>query len=120
MANTNQRGSLNPNYRHGGRSVCRKLWNTWSGMKQRCLNPKNPKFKRYGARGITVHPSWMEFSGFKAWAEMNGWREGLSLDRIDLDGNYCPENCQFITVAENSRWKSTTKSLNMKPGLKAA
>lgn len=113
-------GEGNPNHRHGGRVSCRHLWNAWAGMKQRCTNPKQPKYYRYGGRGIKICNEWMDFQNFKTWAESNGWADGLSLDRIDLDGDYCPENCQFLTVSENSRWKSTTKNLKNKPGYKAA
>jgi hypothetical protein len=78
-------------------------------MKQRCQNKKNPKYYRYGGRGICVCAAWQEFADFKLWADSHGWEDGLSIDRIDVDGNYCPENCRFITVAENSKYKSTTK-----------
>ena len=111
-------GESSPSYRHGGRTSFKAIWNIWAGMKQRCKNPNNPKFKRYGARGITVFEPWLDFATFKEWALSNGWRPGLSLDRISLDGNYEPQNCQFITISENSRWKSTTKNLHEKPGLR--
>ena len=107
-------GDKNPNYKTGlrARGVDKELhglYNTWQNMKSRCLNVNNPKYKRYGGRGITICPEWVNIQGFKNWAEKSGYRSGLCIDRIDNDGNYCPENCRWVSVAENSRQKSTTK-----------
>lgn len=104
------KGKNNPRYKtgltmNGGSS----LYRSWQGMKQRCLNPKNPKYPRYGGRGITVHKEWLEITDFQKWAVSNGWKPGLTIDRIDNDGNYCPENCRWVSVSENSRKKRTTK-----------
>lgn len=77
---------------------------TWSGMKQRCYNPKIKSYKTYGARGIRVCDEWLhDYPRFAEWASNNGWKPGLTLDRIDPDGNYCPENCRFITRSENAK-----------------
>lgn len=74
----------------------------------RCYNQKYPMYHRYGGRGITVCAEWLESQdAFVRWAMENGWREGLSLDRIDNDGNYCPENCRWATAKEQARNKST-------------
>ena len=105
------KGENNPNFKTG---LCVKgkqksLYNSWRNMKARCLNTKHPKYPRYGGRGITICKEWICIEGFYDWAMKNGWKEGLSIDRIDNDGNYCPENCRWITVRENSRKKSTTK-----------
>lgn len=78
-------------------------------MKQRCTNKKHPKYYRYGGRGIKVCAEWMNIEEFCAWALKNGWKQGLSIDRIDNNGNYCPENCRWISISENSRKKRTTK-----------
>lgn len=104
-------GSNNPNYKSG---LCVKgktssLYHTWVGMRQRCRNPNNPKYKRYGGRGIKICQEWETICGFRDWAFNNGWEEGLTIDRIDNDGDYCPENCRWVTAAENSRKKRTTK-----------
>jgi hypothetical protein len=81
------------------------LYISWQNMKQRCLNPKHPKYHRYGGRGITLHKEWETIDGFLSWAESNGWASGLTIDRIDNNGNYEPANCKFITPEENSRKK---------------
>ena len=85
------------------------LYRSWCGMKQRCLNPNNPKYKRYGGRGIKICTEWLDIVGFYNWAIKNGWQEGFSIDRIDNNGDYCPENCKWVSVSENSRKKATTK-----------
>lgn len=105
------RGSKNPNYKTGLKTANsdEKFYNAWQGMKQRCLNPKHPKYSRYGGRGITVCEEWLSVRGFYNWAIDSGWEKGMTIDRIDNDGNYCPENCKWVSCSENSRKKSTTK-----------
>lgn len=103
------RGKNNPRYRTGLRMGKSSLYNSWCNMKARCLNPKHPKYHRYGGRGITVCEEWLDIVAFVEWAKKNGYQEGLTIDRIDNDKGYCPSNCQWISVTENSRKKSTTK-----------
>lgn len=79
------------------------LYGTWRAMLNRCLNPNNPNYKYYGRRGIRVCVAWKDFEQFRCWAEANGWKKKLTLDRIDPDKDYCPENCEYVTQAENSR-----------------
>ena len=75
---------------------------TWTGMKRRCYNVNNPKYHNYGGRGIGVCEEWLDFRTFESWALKNGYVKGLSIDRIDNDGDYAPENCRWITLGENS------------------
>jgi hypothetical protein len=67
-------------------------------MKKRCDDPRHKKYKYYGGKGISVCEEWKKsFSNFYNWAKKNGYRDDLFIDRVDNDGNYCPENCRFTT-----------------------
>lgn len=85
------------------------LFNVWQTMKARCENRNREKYKDYGGRGIKVCDEWHDPANFVRWALNNGYAQGLQLDRIDNDGNYCPENCRFVTPKENSRNRRNTK-----------
>lgn len=87
--------------KHGGRYS--RLHCVWANMKNRCFNPNYSEYKDYGGRGITVCDEWLEYDGFRKWAFENGYDENAkrgkcTLDRIDIDGNYCPENCRFVDM----------------------
>lgn len=87
------------NFKHGLHShPLRGVHNT---MKQRCTNPNTRMYYRYGNRGITVCEEWNNFKPFYDWAIGNGYKYGLTIDRINNDGNYEPDNCQWITLEEN-------------------
>lgn len=83
-----------------------RLYQCWADMKQRCDNPHNPFYNRYGGRWITYCLEWTDFEPFMDWALSNGYRDDLTLDRIDNDGNYCPENCKWSTQAEQAANKT--------------
>jgi hypothetical protein len=83
-----------------------RLYNIWKSMKDRTLNPKCKKYSNYGGRGITICDEWKnDFMSFYNWAMSNGYEEnkGLSIDRIDNDGGYSPENCRWTTQTIQSR-----------------
>lgn len=87
-----------------------RLYITWRNMRDRCHNKKNKRYSSYGGRGIRVCEEWnSSFSKFKEWALSNGYTDELTIDRIDVDGNYCPENCRFVTRAENNRNRRCVK-----------
>lgn len=79
------------------------IFNNWKQMMERCYNPKRDKYRIYGARGIKVCDDWHDPVKFYEWATTHGYKRDLTLDRIDVNGDYCPENCRFITKKEQSR-----------------
>lgn len=81
-----------------------KLFMVWHNMRNRCFNSNNKSFKHYGLRGIGLYPKWLFFHNFKEWALKNGYKEGLTIDRIDVNSDYEPDNCRwvdYITQANN-------------------
>lgn len=87
-----------------------RLYRIWQAMKRRCDYEKNSNFKYYGGRGIAVCDEWQhDFASFRDWALSNGYKEDLSIDRIDVNGNYCPENCRWVSMAEQQRNKRNNK-----------
>lgn len=92
-----------------------RLHRIWSGMKSRCFNPNAKHYHRYGGRGITVCEEWRhQFKPFYDWAMSHGYTDELTIDRIDNDGNYCPENCRWVTVKEQSRNMSKNRFVNFR------
>lgn len=90
-----------------------RLHHVWVGMIQRCCNSKNPAYRLYGGRGIGICEEWRSnFSSFFDWAMQNGYADDLSIDRIDVDGDYCPSNCRFANAKEQGRNRRSTKMIN--------
>lgn len=92
-----------------------RLYGIWCDIKTRCLNPKNRAFSWYGDRGISVCDEWKEdFQSFYDWAMENGYEDDMSIDRINVNGNYCPENCRWVSMKTqaNNRRSNHQLSLN--------
>lgn len=86
-----------------------RLYRIWLHVKNRCNNPNFDHYKCYGGRGITYCKEWNNFEPFMEWALSNGYKDNLTIDRIDVNGNYCPENCRWITGKEQH--KNTRKTI---------
>lgn len=79
-----------------------KLYGVWAGMKRRCYNPNTKYYADYGGRGISVCDEWLMYEPFKEWALSAGYEEGLSIERLNVDGDYTPENCKWIPLSEQN------------------
>ena len=93
-----------------------RQYNIWRSMKQRCHNPNNARYKDYGGRGITVCDEWLNsFEAFYKWSLSSGYRDDLSIDRIDNDKGYFPENCRWATAVEQYHNKRNTVTKHTDP-----
>jgi hypothetical protein len=88
-----------------------RTYKSWSKMKERCFNPNNNRYYAYGARGITVCERWLVFDNFLE--DMGERPEDRTLDRIDVDGNYEPENCRWATRSEQARNTRRRKAMQL-------
>lgn len=89
-----------------------RLYSIWVNMKQRCYNPKASRYERYGGRGITVCSEWInDFQAFHDWAIVNGYSDDLSIDRINNNSGYSPDNCRWVTIEKQA--KNKTNNVNV-------
>lgn len=85
------------------------LWSKWNGIKKRCLSENDERYADYGGRGIKMYKPWLEsFDNFADWAYENGYADDLTIERIDVNGDYCPENCKWIPLKEQAYNKRNT------------
>ena len=92
-----------------------RLYKIWCGIKARCKNSNATDYDIYGGRGITICEEWKnDFSLFYNWAVNNGYKDNLTIDRVDTNGNYCPENCKWSTTKEQSNNKRNNKYITYK------
>lgn len=88
-----------------------RLFSIWTNMRTRCYNVRNKTYQWYGKRGIKICDEWRDnFQAFYDWAIENGYKQNLSIDRINNDGDYCPENCRWTTT--KAQMRNTSKTVN--------
>lgn len=106
--------NLNKNKKtHGERYT--RLYRIWIGMKSRCFNKNNHAYSHYGQREIVVCDEWKnDYLCFKNWAMDNGYTDGLTIDRIDVNGNYEPSNCRWITYLEQENNRTNNNLITYK------
>lgn len=98
------------NYKHGMRYT--RIYDIWRAMRQRCQNPNCINYHNYGGKGIRVCEEWdKNFQTFYEWANQNGYEDHLTIDRIDVNGNYCPENCRWSSYKNQANNKSNNRYL---------
>lgn len=106
----------NPAYKHGKRKT--RLYQIWSNMKTRCYNSNNKRYKNYGARGIIICDEWLDkengFMNFYNWAIKNGYQENLTIDRIDVNGNYKPNNCRWVNMKKQQNNRTNNMLIKYK------
>ena len=98
------------NKKHGDRGT--RLYTIWKGIRERCNTPSCISYPRYGGRGIKVCDEWKDYTLFKAWALSHGYDDGLTIDRIDVNGDYEPQNCRWATYKEQARNKRNNHFLS--------
>ena len=95
----------NPSSVNGKRN---RIYTIWIGIKTRCLNITSDSYNNYGGRGITICEEWLDFDNFADWSKENGYRDDLTIDRINNDGNYEPINCRWINSKNQQNNKRNT------------
>ena len=96
-----------------------RIFKIWVKMKERCEYKKSNRYVKYGGRGISVCQEWRKnVKNFYDWAIKNGYKDDLTIDRIDVDGDYCPENCRWATYKEQARNKHTNSMFEINGEIK--
>jgi hypothetical protein len=101
----------NTKYPNGFGSASR-VYGIWKNMKRRCSNKNYKYYDYYGGRGISVCQEWTDYNTFLNWSLNNGYKNNLTLERINVNGNYCPENCEWITKSKQTRNTRRTRKFD--------
>lgn len=88
-----------------------RLYRIWRGMINRCTNLRNVNFKWYGGRGISVCSEWLKYDAFRRWALASGYTDTMTIDRVDLGGNYCPENCRWVDMKTQANNRTNNRNI---------
>lgn len=91
-----------------------RLYRIWKSMHTRCKNKNSKSYHDYGERGISICQEWNDYLKFKEWSISNGYRDDLTIDRINVNGNYCPENCRWVAWDVQQINKRTTAHITIK------
>lgn len=94
-------------HQESGKNTTR-LYTIWKSMRRRCLGVTHSSYRHYGGRGISICDEWEDFLKFREWALTNGYKDLLTLDRKNNDGNYEPDNCRWVTQRTNSNNRRNT------------
>ena len=86
-----------------------RLYKIWAGMMKRCYNQNSSNYPNYGGRGVSVCLDWHSYESFSDWAHANGYSDELSIDRINVDGSYSPDNCRWVSHIEQSNNRRSNK-----------
>lgn len=103
--------TIRRNTTHGGTGT--RLFNIWASMRKRCTNPNEKAYKHYGARGIKISSEWSNFDAFRDWSLNHGYDDSLTIDRINVNGDYCPSNCRWISNEEQSRNRTNNRRITI-------
>lgn len=96
------------------KDIYKRIYNIWRGIKTRCFNKNDSHYKDYGERGITICKDWLCFQNFYDWAMNNGYQDNLSIDRIDVNDSYYPQNCRWATNKTQNRNKRNNHLIYVK------
>jgi hypothetical protein len=90
-----------------------RLYDIWCHMKSRCYTKTDSAYKLYGGRGITIFQDWLSYPVFYTWANSHGYQDDLTIERIDVNGNYEPDNCCWISIEDQAKNRRTTRFLTI-------